>query len=317
MNKLNKWNVPAGWEEALCDWGKTQTLAGHRESSRAYRTATLRSFARTVDKPPNEVTEQDIIDWASGKEIAPETRHGYYIAVRAFFDWFSKGDSPAKVLGVLGPVHRLRATARPTPEAVYEDALDGAPPRTQLILRLAGEVGLRANEIAQIKKEHVGKDLLGYCLQVCGKGGKTRMVPLPTDIYLEMEEILNMTGTWLFPGSKNGHLSAAWIGRLARRELPDPWTLHTLRHRFATRAYLEGHDIMAVKDLLGHESVATTQRYVGSDPHAMRNAMLGARQDRYKYCAPLPADTAMPAGTAMPANAATLAMPAPTHIPGL
>ncbi|MGJ9537469.1 hypothetical protein ACRQFI_08290 [Actinotignum sp. GS-2025e] len=76
MNKLNKWNVPAGWEEALCDWGKTQTLAGHRESSRAYRTATLRSFARTVDKPPNEVTEQDIIDWASGKEIAPETRHG-------------------------------------------------------------------------------------------------------------------------------------------------------------------------------------------------------------------------------------------------
>ena len=83
---------------------------------------------------------------------------------------------------------------------------------------------------------------------------------------------------------------------------------------------------MAVKDLLGHESVATTQRYVGSDPHAMRNAMLGARQDRYKYCAPLPADTAMPANAAMPAapantappaNTTTLAMPAQTHIPGL
>ncbi|MDY5128095.1 MULTISPECIES: tyrosine-type recombinase/integrase [Actinotignum] len=306
MNKLEKWTVPAGWEEALCDWEKTQTLAGHRKSSRAYRIATLRSFARAVNKPPNDVTEKDVIDWASNKEISPETRHGYYIAVRAFFDWFSEGDNPAKVLR---PVHRLRAAARPTPEAVYEDALDGAPPRTQLILRLAGEVGLRANEIAQIRKEHLGKDLLGYCLQVCGKGGKTRTVPLPTDIYLEMEERLIMTGTWLFPGSKEGHLSAAWVGRLARRELRDGWTLHTLRHRFATRAYIEGHDLMAVKDLLGHESVATTQRYVRSDAQAMRAAMLGARQERYKSFGPLPADTATPANTAMPAT--------PAHIPGL
>jgi hypothetical protein len=44
-------------------------------------------------------------------------------------------------------------------------------------------------------------------------------------------------GGWLFPGDEDGHLSPRWVGKLMAGALPDHWTAHTLRHRFATRAY--------------------------------------------------------------------------------
>ncbi len=328
-NNFGKWPVPEGWDLELEKWEHLLSASGSRQATIETRIGLVRTLARALKCPPGQVTAAMIIEWAGKKKIATETRHSYYQSIKAFFSWYAAAhhvDDPAAVLPM---VHRKTPPARPTPEEVYEDALDGAPPRTRLILRLAGEVGLRASEIAQIQKGHLMKDLLGYSLSICGKGGKIRIVPIPHDIYVEMREQFNLTGIWLFPGQKEGHLAGSWVGKLARRELRDGWTLHTLRHRFATKTYAASQDVLAVKELLGHESVDTTQRYIQSNAAVIRAAMLGARQDRYKYCAPLPADTAMPAnaaapalpaGTAMPAvpaNTAPLAMPAPTHIPGL
>ena len=72
-------------------------------------------------------------------------------------------------------------------------------------------------------------------------------------------------GGWMLPGQINGHLSARRVGELAAEALPAPWTLHTLRHRFATRAYDATGDLVTVSRLLGHASVATTQRYVATE----------------------------------------------------
>ena len=55
--------------------------------------------------------------------------------------------------------------------------------------------------------------------------------------------------------------AALWYGGRGRnKQGPAPWTLHTLRHRFATRAYEATGDLVTVSRLLGHASVATTQR---------------------------------------------------------
>lgn len=70
-----------------------------------------------------------------------------------------------------------------------------------------------------------------------------------------------MGGGWAFPGQDNGHLSPMHVSKLAAAALPGHWTLHALRHRYATRVYQAERDLLITQRLLGHASVETTQRY--------------------------------------------------------
>jgi integrase/recombinase XerC len=58
--------------------------------------------------------------------------------------------------------------------------------------------------------------------------------------------------------------------------MPPGYTMHTLRHFFATRAYRGSRNLRAVQILLGHASVATTERYTAVDDDEIRAAMEGA-----------------------------------------
>jgi site-specific recombinase XerD len=81
---------------------------------------------------------------------------------------------------------------------------------------------------------------------------------------------------WLFPGDTDGHVSRQWVGQLVVRVLPDGWTTHTLRHRFSSRAYSGTRNLRAVQVLLGHQSIATTERYCAVDDSEIRAAMEAA-----------------------------------------
>lgn len=54
------------------------------------------------------------------------------------------------------------------------------------------------------------------------------------------------------------------------------WTLHKLRHRFASKAYRGTRNLRAVQELLGHANVAITERYTAVDDDEMRAAMMAA-----------------------------------------
>lgn len=112
-------------------------------------------------------------------------------------------------------------------------------------------------------------DLLGWTLTVHGKGGKTRDVPLSDDLAKLVQ--VQADGDWLLPGRIDGHMSGQHLGKLVAKALPGVWTMHTLRHRFGTLA-ADGGDLIAVQRLLGHASVATTQRYVARPDDALRRA---------------------------------------------
>ena len=69
------------------------------------------------------------------------------------------------------------------------------------------------------------------------------------------------TDGWLFPNRTGGHLTAYHVGQLVAHVPPGEWTMHTLRHRFSSRAYRGTRSLRAVQMLLGHSTIATTERY--------------------------------------------------------
>jgi site-specific recombinase XerC len=58
--------------------------------------------------------------------------------------------------------------------------------------------------------------------------------------------------------------------------MPEGYTMHTLRHRFGTRAYRGSRNLRAVQELLGHASIATTERYTAIDDDEIRAAAMAA-----------------------------------------
>ena len=75
---------------------------------------------------------------------------------------------------------------------------------------------------------------------------------------------------YLFPGQIDGHVSPGHVGVLISRLMPEGWSMHKLRHRYASRGYAGTKDIRAVQEALGHASVATTQRYTAVTSHEVR-----------------------------------------------
>jgi integrase len=111
------------------------------------------------------------------------------------------------------------------------------------------------------------QDLYGWSLIVTGKGDKQRTVPLTDGLAAAVQA---HTGAgYLFPGP-DGHLSAGWVGTTISRLMPDGWSIHKLRHRYASRGYAKTGDLLAVQQALGHASPATTQRYVQVPSAAVR-----------------------------------------------
>ena len=63
------------------------------------------------------------------------------------------------------------------------------------------------------------------------------------------------------------------VGVILDRALPEGWSSHSLRRRFATKIYNETKDLRAVQQLLGHTSLDVTQRYIGTRGDALRDAL--------------------------------------------
>jgi integrase/recombinase XerC len=131
-----------------------------------------------------------------------------------------------------------------------------------------GRAGLRRGEVARVHTRDLLEGADGALLLVHGKGDKERVVPIADELGESIRHGAagHTAGAsrdgWLFPNGAGGHLTPWHVGNLVVRVLPDNWTMHTLRHRFASRAYRGTRNLRAVQKLLGHESIATTERYV-------------------------------------------------------
>ena len=268
--------VSPHWLEASDAGSSEPAAAGRpRETTRSRRDHVQRAPRGLRDASPWTVTSEQLLRWAGAQDWSAETRRTTYASLRGFFAW-----GVASGRAIVDPASRLPSVKagvpcpRPAPDDVLRFALVGASPRLRLILRLAAEAGLRRGEIARVHSRDLAQDLIGPSLIVHGKGGKDRMVPLTASLAAELQ--MACRSGWAFPGELGGHLSPGYVGKLASAALPVGWGLHTLRHRFASRAYDATLDLMSVQEVLGHASVATTQRYVRRSSEALRRVVEAA-----------------------------------------
>lgn len=246
--------------------------AGGYPSGTIYlRSYHLRRFAKTVALPLRNVEKDHVLAFLDAPTWAVSYRRSYRVTLRAFFRW-------AKAEGLIrhNPMKGIKSVAapigkpRPAPEDAVKSAQTYHDRRVPTMIRLAAQAGLRCCEVCKVHRDDVTETHAGYRLRVLGKGRKTRIIPITKTLAFE---ILTADG-YLFPGQIDGHLSPAYVSKLMSRALPEKWTAHTLRHRFASRAYIgAGKDIRAVQELLGHASVATTQIYTAVEDDVMRRAV--------------------------------------------
>jgi integrase/recombinase XerC len=203
-------------------------------------------------------------------------------AVRSLFRWLAREgvveQNPAKLVAT--PKLPKKLPRVPTIEEM-NSVIDGEmpevaafPERDRLMLELLYGCGIRNSELTGINLDDIR--LSAEAILIRGKGKKERYVPFGDSVksalaaYLpERQEVLAISGklsTALLVNRRGGRLTTRSVGRIIKKiavakGLSPEVHPHTLRHAFGTHMLEEGADLRAIQELLGHERLATTQRY--------------------------------------------------------
>jgi site-specific recombinase XerD len=287
------------------DWPGIRAFTEHLllEERRSGRTAAeyvgdLKLFARFVDanRAPDAVllgattsnVRRFLMDMTSRRLSAAAVRRRV-AAMRAFYRFAKReglrADNPVLEIGTIKLPGRLpkaisiKDTERLLNTAAAAGRAEWLRRRDAAILELLYATGIRRAEL-------VGIDLgdLDYerrTLRVIGKGNKERYVFFNAAAAEALDRYLAVrppsSDGSLFVSRLGHRLSYPQVGNIFRlfvqlSGLEGKITPHTLRHSFATHLHQRGVDIMTIKELLGHESVATTQIYAKVTLEHMRQA---------------------------------------------
>lgn len=203
-------------------------------------------------------------------------------AVRSLYRWLAQEgvveQNPAKLVSTPRLAKKLPRV--PTIEEI-NSVLDrkmpeqsAFPERDRLMLELLYGCGIRNSELVGISLDDIR--LSSEAILIRGKGKKERYVPFGGSArealagYLPWRQglllTLKKTNSALLVNQRGGRLTTRSVGRIVKRIAvarglsPDVHP-HTLRHAFGTHMLEEGADLRAIQELLGHERLATTQRY--------------------------------------------------------
>jgi len=207
-------------------------------------------------------------------------------AVRSLYRWLAQEgiveQNPAKLVST--PRLPKKLPRVPTIEEM-NSMLDGKmpevasfPERDRLMFELLYGCGIRNSELVGINLDDIS--ISNQAILIRGKGKKERYVPFggsvlaALSVYLPWRQQLLATlrsastknTSALLINQRGGRLTTRSVGRIIKRiavakGLSPEVHPHTLRHAFGTHMLEEGADLRAIQELLGHERLATTQRY--------------------------------------------------------
>ena len=266
---------------AFVDWAEEHSLAG-----------------------PSSVTRKDL-----RRYLATLTRNGYAArtvarkasVLRRYFGWSTQtGRCPSDpCIGLSTPA----GTAR-LPEVLSENSVEsllaGRSPaasgdhplrrlRDDAVLELLYGSGLRVAELCALRPADL--DLDRSRVRVTGKGDKQRLLPLSAPAVRAVQRFREATEAASRAGETSGAVVASGdddplfrnlrgrplgprdVRRIMDRRSSEPTHPHALRHTFATHLLDGGADLRSVQELLGHESVGTTQVYTHVSRRRLRSVI--------------------------------------------
>ncbi len=253
-------------------WLRTRGL---RPATLKARRGALGRLTRNLPDSLLGATENELHAWQESLRLGRHALSSETAHVCQFYGWAQRfhhrPDNPTATL----PRPKIPATLpRPISEADLQMALACAPDRIRPWLILAGWCGLRAREIALLERADIrDQDTPPTLFVRDGKGGKQRSVPLPRGVIAELRACrLPVRGPVFRRGDGlSGPISPARLSKVTSdylRSIGIEATLHSLRHRYATVSYAATHDLLLIRDYLGHSSTKTTAGYAKVSPIA-------------------------------------------------
>jgi integrase/recombinase XerC len=153
---------------------------------------------------------------------------------------------------------------------------------TKMLITIFYSTGMRLSELINLKERQV--DFSRKQFKILGKGNKERIIPAGVDLLLGIKDYINekrkvfeKTDDALLVSSKGKKLYPKYAYNLVRNILSeevktlDKKSPHVLRHTFATHLMNNGANLDAVKELLGHASLASTQVYTHNTIEKLKN----------------------------------------------
>ena len=198
-------------------------------------------------------------------------------------------DSPADLLDLpLRPKH-LPDVLTDEDITIIQQTFDLSLPdqyRNNVIVEVLYGCGLRVSELVNLKLSNIYEK--EQCLRVLGKGDKERWVPInPRALDMMLTYIHNVRShievkpgeeKYVFLNRRGSHLSRNFVFMFLQQAVSEAGiqkhvSPHSLRHSFATELVENGADLRAVQEMLGHESISTTEIYTHLTRDTLRNTI--------------------------------------------
>ena len=228
---------------------------------------------------------QEFLEWINDLGMTPHSQARTLSGIRAFFKFLIMEDllhaDPTEIIAAPKLNRKLPDTLSVEEIETLFNAIDVSTPegaRNKAMLETLYSSGLRVSELIELKISNF-YETMGF-LKVTGKGNKERLVPIGRDalkyirIYLDgiRSHLVIKKGNedFIFLNRRGVKLSRVMVftmikelaGKVGLNKQISP---HTFRHSFATHLIEGGADLRAVQEMLGHESITTTEIYTHLD----------------------------------------------------
>ena len=249
-------------------------------------------FLEYVAKAPEEITPDDIVSYFAARTMAKRTQARTLSALRSFFNYLileeyiqdnpcDKVDAP-KLGRTLPDVLSAEEIDRMISSV---DTSDWKGLRDRALLEVMYGCGLRVSEAVGLKISEIYPEE-GF-VRIIGKGDKQRLVPLGDMAVSALRAYLQVRpqpadtkdSDIVFLNARGGRLSRVSAFNLVRYSamaagIDKDISPHSLRHSFATHLIANGADLRAVQEMLGHESILTTEIYTHIDRRTWQSNIL-------------------------------------------
>ncbi|HOW21497.1 MAG TPA: site-specific tyrosine recombinase XerD [Tenuifilaceae bacterium] len=291
-----------GWSAAIEDYINFLKLEKSlsKNSVAAYHTDMMKlyGYAEIIGVEPESVTGEQIQDFIAhlhDSGLSKRSQARIVSSVRGFYKYLLIEEvvdsDPTELI-------ELPKTGRKLPEVLsveeidaMEAAVDLSMPdghRNKAIIETLYSCGLRVSELVNLRLTDLFFDD-GY-VRVLGKGNKERLVPIghkaiaDINMYLSQRIMVSITvdaksGNIVFLNRRGKQLTREMVFLIIKKYakaagITRNISPHTLRHSFATHLVEGGADLRAVQEMLGHESILTTEIYTHLDKEFLRETIL-------------------------------------------